>query len=58
MCGARDAVANWAEEHSSVFIDIGFRQGRVSPHAFYHAGGDPRAYVHVDDCVLIGQFDL
>ena len=55
MYGTRDAAANWAEEYSTVLIEMGFQQGRASPCVFYHPGYDLRAYVHGDDSVIIGQ---
>ena len=36
MYGTRDAAASCAEEHSTVLIDMGFRQGRASPCVYVH----------------------
>ena len=55
MYGTGDAAVNWAEEYSTVLVELGFRQGRASPCVFYHSGKNLRAYVHGADFVIVGQ---
>ena len=54
MYGTRDAAVNWAEEYSGRLINMGFKQGKATPCAFFLKERGLRAYVRGDDFVVAG----
>jgi hypothetical protein len=55
MYGTRDAAQNWEYAYTEMLMELGFRQGKVSPCMFMHDDRNLRLVVHGDGFTMAGN---